>query len=368
MGKGTGGDYFDRDVGTSSGGGYSAGASAAMSNQQLNEGCDPRKVDCIETDAENPVVVCMDITGSMGSFPRIIYDKLPMFYGQVMMQGYLEDCAMAFTFYNHPTDAIPVQISPFERGDGIDATLKKLAMKTGGGGDEGLEFPAFYYAFRSKLPPGKKGYFFFIGDSLPTNQEKIPASEIKRLLGIQVEGAMSTQAVFEKLRNKYEVFFISRVPTTHGEQGGDIPPWMMKKLTQYFGEGRVLRLKTAKAVVDIMLGVLATHTGARTWEEYIGDMRERGQTEERIAEVHWAFDRRLHSSSSPRVAGAPVRKGAPHRNAPPAAAPQGGSGGGSRLQGNDELVKEVARLFVLHKAGALTEREFADAKASLLGS
>ncbi len=34
---------------------------------------------------------------------------------------------------------------------------------------------------------------------------------------------------------------------------------------------------------------------------------------------------------------------------------------------SDELVGELARLFVLHKAGGLGEREFSDAKADLPG-
>jgi hypothetical protein len=36
-----------------------------------------------------------------------------------------------------------------------------------------------------------------------------------------------------------------------------------------------------KAVVDCMLGAIAIVTGERTLEEYIEDLEERGQTEER---------------------------------------------------------------------------------------
>eukprot|EP01065_Artemidia_motanka_P051993 TRINITY_DN9283_c0_g2_i1.p2 TRINITY_DN9283_c0_g2~~TRINITY_DN9283_c0_g2_i1.p2 ORF type:complete len:160 (+),score=58.59 TRINITY_DN9283_c0_g2_i1:685-1164(+) len=157
-----------------------------------------------------------------------------------------------------------------------------------------------------------------------------------------------------KLRSKYEVYFVCRVPTTHGQEGGDIPRHMQNKYNEYFGEGRTLRLKTAKAVVDIMLGAISISSGARSWAEYIEDMKERGQTEERIDEVHWAFRRPREQGSGPAVAAtpAPVSKGAR------------GGGGGESLSA--EQVREVARLFVLKQAGALTAAEFESAKTLVL--
>ena len=41
-------------------------------------------------------------------------------------------------------------------------------------------------------------------------------------------------------------------------------------------------MKTPKACVDVMLGAIALTSGARTLEDYVKDMKERGQDEERI--------------------------------------------------------------------------------------
>jgi len=30
---------------------------------------------------KNPIVFALDVTGSMGEWAKVIYDKLPMFYG-----------------------------------------------------------------------------------------------------------------------------------------------------------------------------------------------------------------------------------------------------------------------------------------------
>mmetsp|Transcript_17114 Transcript_17114/g.16346 ORF Transcript_17114/g.16346 Transcript_17114/m.16346 type:complete len:80 (+) Transcript_17114:127-366(+) len=44
---------------------------------------------------KNPIVMCIDVTGSMGDWSKIIYDKMPMFYGQLMIQGYVTEPALS---------------------------------------------------------------------------------------------------------------------------------------------------------------------------------------------------------------------------------------------------------------------------------
>ena len=47
--------------------------------------------------------------------------------------------------------------------------------------------------------------------------------------------------------------------------------------------GHVLSLHDPKACVDLMLGAVAIVSGVRTLDEYVDDLVERGQTEERQA-------------------------------------------------------------------------------------
>ena len=46
--------------------------------------CKGRDINC---EADTPIVVAMDVTSSRGDDSKILYDKLPMFFGQIMMQG-----------------------------------------------------------------------------------------------------------------------------------------------------------------------------------------------------------------------------------------------------------------------------------------
>jgi len=157
----------------------------------------------------------MDITGSMNDYPKIIYDKLPMFYGQIMMQKYVEDPALSFAFYAHATsDRIPLQVSDFARGNEIDEWLHKMYFYSCGGGDEGLEYPSFFYGHRTALtavPEGKKGFFFIIGDSLPS-YDIVRPDLCKSILGIDVETNMSMDQMFVKLKSKFHVFFYLSYP------------------------------------------------------------------------------------------------------------------------------------------------------------
>eukprot|EP00757_Euglenozoa_sp_SAG-D1_P022552 gene22552-1341_t len=101
-----GGGWYDRDVyeansPTATGVAHDTAAQwSAIAEQKLvqkglHEGTNPRgrRVRCVNT---TPIVCALDVTGSMGNWTKIIFDKLPMFYGQILMHQYTEDPAMCF--------------------------------------------------------------------------------------------------------------------------------------------------------------------------------------------------------------------------------------------------------------------------------
>jgi hypothetical protein len=67
---------------------------------------------------KHPIAVIIDVTGSMGDWSKIIYDKMPMFYGQIMMQGYLTDPALSVCGVGDAnSDNAPLQIGEFGQGE-----------------------------------------------------------------------------------------------------------------------------------------------------------------------------------------------------------------------------------------------------------
>jgi len=207
-----GGGYYDREVESSAAsGGYSAAAQAAMTTASLKDDVKGKGRD-ISCDSATPIVVAMDVTSSRGDDSKILYDKLPMFFGQLLMQEYVEETAMSFAAIGDATDAdqAPMQICDFAQGSQLDDWLKKLWLEEGGGGSgrESYELTAFYYAHHCQLDcngNGKKGFFFFTGDEgyYPMCNQ----TQVQKLIGDPVECDIPAERVFAILQEKFNVFF-----------------------------------------------------------------------------------------------------------------------------------------------------------------
>ena len=70
---------------------------------------------------------------------------------------------------------------------------------------------------------------------------------------------------------------------------------VIRKWGEMIGHDRVLPVDNAKACVDVMLGIIAYVSGARTLNAYVEDMKERGQDEQRIADVKKALSTYIKS-------------------------------------------------------------------------
>jgi len=86
-----------------------------MGEQKFTDACKPiqgGQRQEVTTDAATPIVIALDVSGSMAEWPRIFYDKLPMLYGQLVLQGYIEDPAISFSMFS---GGKPLQVTPFIR-------------------------------------------------------------------------------------------------------------------------------------------------------------------------------------------------------------------------------------------------------------
>jgi hypothetical protein len=68
---------------------------------------------------------------------QVIYDKLPMFYGQIKMKDYLHDPSVSFCAVGDVTsDDAPLQVTRFGEGKEIDELISKIWLEGGGGGNQ----------------------------------------------------------------------------------------------------------------------------------------------------------------------------------------------------------------------------------------
>lgn len=133
-----------------------------------------------------------------------------MLFGQLMMRQYAPDPAISFAAIGDATcgDRAPLQICDFAAGGDLDQWITKLWLEEGGGGtgQESYELAAFYYMRQARLTPGKKGLFFISGDE---NYYGMCAKDQARtILGIPAEEDIDSRFIFERLQQKFDVFFL----------------------------------------------------------------------------------------------------------------------------------------------------------------
>ena len=224
------------------------GVSAESASDPERRECHPdlnpknRVVECSDSTEHpktTPIVVAMDVTRSRGDDAKVIYGKLPMFIGQIIMKNYVSDPTISFCAIGDATsgDHAPLQVGQFKSDNCLDDILSKIWLEEGGGGtgQESYELASYYYAKKSKLDclkRGKKGFFFFLGDEsfYPT----IANDQVKIWIGDNIKESLTSQEVFQELQLKYQVFFVYP-QKTWGERKSDIDAEIKKRVKEAGG-------------------------------------------------------------------------------------------------------------------------------------
>lgn len=234
----------------------------------------------------------------MGDWPRVIYDKMPMFFGTIMSLAYLAETEISFLAVGG--NAAPLQVCSFAKGVSIDDELKKLWINGSGGNGltEHYSFVPYYLNRHADFSNASaKPFFFLIGDAMFA--PNVTANSASGMAGL-VESPAVTSQEWTDLMDKTHFFHlhkfycsanwatcercISHERQVRAQWDATVGP---ERIVQMAGtEQKVDNTNgIAKACVDVMLGIISMVSGARSLEEYVADMEERGQDEARIAFV-----------------------------------------------------------------------------------
>jgi hypothetical protein len=279
-----GGDYYERDVIESTTSTFSNVASQQIrGNDKLHKSLDPtRYVDeaLINTHL-NPIVFALDDTGSMGDWVYVIYDKLPMFYGQIKIQNYLSDPSVSFSAIgDHNCCTAPLQVSEFGAGVELDQMISKLYLEGNGGGNEHESYELAAYFYLNNVDLGKCEYPFFFVTGDEGYFETLHKTTIKTFLDVSVEKDYNSFNIWADLMKKYNVFHIKKPYIAKSYESKIRNQWETT-----LSKERVLVFSEPKAVIDVVLGLISVTSGSRTLDEYLKDMEQRGQSKERISLV-----------------------------------------------------------------------------------
>jgi hypothetical protein len=145
-----------------------------------------------------PIVVGFDSTGSMGSVPRVVQEKLATLFKLLLDKGYATDPQISIATYGDADcDQVPLQMSQFESDNRIDDNLDRLYLEGGGGGNggESSNLLLYYLAHHTKTDAwtkrAKKGYVFLIGDEV---QIPLTAAQVRQYVG---DGEPASDLTFE---------------------------------------------------------------------------------------------------------------------------------------------------------------------------
>ncbi|MDQ7821292.1 MAG: hypothetical protein RDV48_00720 [Candidatus Eremiobacteraeota bacterium] len=282
-----GGSCYDRDVfSTTSNRAFSDISDRAFSTSNADESFLPKKkgerkcrdIDCFH---RSPIACILDVTGSMGNWSKTIYDKLPLFFGEIEKQGYLPDPAISFAAVGDVySDRAPLQICNFSQSKELDDFLSRIWLEGGGGGQyfESYELMAYFYLHHCILKKPEQSFMFICGDE--GFYKEIDPKMVKEHFGDHIEKCDSRK-VIESLRKKFNVFLIHK---PYGAGGSDTENKILRQWQEVLGE-RVLMLSDPKAIIDVMLGAVALTSKSRDLDSYLVDMKKRGQTSKRLNDV-----------------------------------------------------------------------------------
>lgn len=167
--------------------------------------------DTEEHPATVPVILALDVTGSMGKAASEVAKKL----NTIMTQLYesvkdVEFMIMAIGDFAY--DDAPLQTSQFESDIRIAEQLDKVWFEAGGGGNGYESYTAAWY-FGSRHTDldcwkrGRKGILITMGDE-PLNPY-LPKLGLINVIGDHIEADIETRALLEEVREKYEVYHLA---------------------------------------------------------------------------------------------------------------------------------------------------------------
>lgn len=266
------------DSGNKSNNAYSSYASSRMGARTLDDTMTPTHR--IKSNSKHPIIIVLDVTGSNTTLAKIVYDKMPMFYGQIEQKGYLDDFDICFIAVGDAkTDYYPLQVGNFAKGIEIDTYLEKIVLEGSGGGNggESYELAAYYLTHYMDLPDGAKPIVFFQGDE---STHGAPDKRYVEKLGMEWNG--DTGDVWKTLRKLCD----DNVYMMLGKYGGTY--WdesCEDHWKRLLADEHVVRVNEEKAIIDLILGIISMVSQTRDLDSYKVDMLDRGQTAGRIEDV-----------------------------------------------------------------------------------
>lgn len=230
---------------------------------------DPKKH--ISTESTNPLIVAIDVTGSMASWPFEIFDRLPLLYNT--LSQYREDLEICFVAIGDAgVDRYPLQATTFAGGFDLEQLLGSLYGE-GGGGDAPESYGLFAHWVNThvEIPNAKDAPFLIVFGDAPMHKS-IPKEQIQHYLGDSVRKDVDAIKAWRTLTETWNTWFLRR-PTG---KSGDL---VDQQWGEAISEQKIFRIEDEQRAVDYAMGLVA-----RAWG-FFGDFQDNMRARQSEAKV-----------------------------------------------------------------------------------
>jgi len=160
------------------------------------------------------IVFALDVTGSMGTIPKLMAtQQLPAFM-KILMDCQIHDPQILFMAIGDAiSDRAPLQVGQFESTAGLmDQWLTWSYLEGGGGGtgEESYELGLYFLAMHSEMDcitkRKKRGYLFMTGDEKP--YPTLSKHVVEAVIGDKLDEDLSCEEIVAEVQKSYVPFFI----------------------------------------------------------------------------------------------------------------------------------------------------------------
>lgn len=211
---------------------------------------DPKKH--LVTQSPTPLVIAVDVTGSMARWPFEIFDRLPLLYNTLSQyRPELEVCFAAIG--DAYCDRWPLQATGFAKGFNLETQLKGLYGE-GGGGDEPESYGLFAWWLANHVTlqkTARKPFLIVYGDA--TMHPEVSVDEVNSLLGDEISQPVDSIAAWRKVAATWDVWFLRRA----GKAGDRID----KQWSRAISRQKIVHIHDEQRAVDYAMGLIARQWG-----------------------------------------------------------------------------------------------------------
>lgn len=191
-----------------------------FSSRGMSDSYNPKEIvmresrDSDDHPLSTPVIVAVDVTGSMGSLAEnLIVKGLNTTFTELMKRQPVPDPqVMAMAIGDAFYDSAPLQVTQFESDIRIAEQLSDLWLESGGGANMGESYSLAHVFAGMKTvhdahaKRGQKGFLFTVGDE--PILDGVKKEQMSEFLGIDVQSDLSARDCVDIASRSYELFHI----------------------------------------------------------------------------------------------------------------------------------------------------------------